>query len=106
MTYNYHIISPKIDLSNHNYISKNTVYISNIPEEIYHKDILYQKKFLGQYGHINQIINKKKKKKEKNSKNLLKNDNISEENNDNTKNKKGKIGLGSNFMFFLAISNF
>ena len=64
--YNYHIISPKIDLSNHNYISKNTVYISNIPEEIYHKDILYQKKFLGQYGHINQIIFDKSFKKEKN----------------------------------------
>ncbi len=64
--YNYHIISQKIDLSNHNYISKNTVYISNIPEEIYYKDILYQKKFLGQYGHINQIIFDKSFKKEKN----------------------------------------
>ena len=49
-------LEQKVDLSNHNFISKNTVFISNIPEELYSKDILYQKKFLGQYGHINQMI--------------------------------------------------
>ena len=46
----------KIDLFNKLFILKNTVFISNIPKEIFYKDILYQKKFLGQYGHINQIF--------------------------------------------------
>ena len=50
-------------LLNKFYILKNTVFISNIPKEIFKKEILYQKKFLGQYGHINQIflINNNKK---------------------------------------------
>ena len=59
-------LEQKVDLSNHTFISKNTVFISNIPEELYSKDILYQKKFLGQYGHINQILFDKYQKKEKN----------------------------------------
>ena len=59
-------LEQKVDLSNHNFISKNTVFISNIPEELYSKDILYQKKFLGQYGHISQILFDKYQKKEKN----------------------------------------
>ena len=59
-------LEQKVDLSNHNFISKNTVFISNIPEKLYSKDILYQKKFLGQYGHISQILFDKYQKKEKN----------------------------------------
>ena len=43
-------------LLNKFYILKNTVFISNIPKEIFTKEILYQKKFLGQYGHINQMF--------------------------------------------------
>ena len=39
-----------------NFILKNTVFISNIPKDIFLKEILYQKKFLGQYGHINQLL--------------------------------------------------
>ena len=46
----------KTELFNKLFILKNTVFISNIPKEIFYKDILYQKKFLGQYGHINQIF--------------------------------------------------
>ena len=53
----------KIILLNKYFILKNTVFISNIPKEFFTKEILYQKKFLGQYGHINQIflINNNKK---------------------------------------------
>ena len=54
----------KIELSTHIYITKNSIYLSNLPNELFMKDILYQKKFLGQYGHINQIIIDKKNKKE------------------------------------------
>ena len=46
----------KIILLNKYFILKNTVFISNIPKEIFTKEILYQKKFLGQYGHINQMF--------------------------------------------------
>ena len=46
----------KQKLLNKNYILKNTVFISNIPKDIFSKEILYQKKFLGQYGHINQLL--------------------------------------------------
>ena len=45
--------------SNDNYdrfICKNSVFISNLPENILIKDILYQKKFIGQYGHIKSMI--------------------------------------------------
>ncbi len=51
-------ISPeeKNVLSKKMFIFKNTVFISNIPKEIFSKEILYQKKFLGQYGHINQLF--------------------------------------------------
>ena len=50
-------ISPtlKKELSKKLFISKNTLFISNIPLEIFSKDLLYQKKYLGQYGHINHI---------------------------------------------------
>ena len=44
------------NLSKVNYLSKNIIFISHIPETLFSKDILYQKKFLGQYGHINQMI--------------------------------------------------
>ena len=44
------------NLSKVNYLSKNTIFISHIPETLFSKDILFQKKFLGQYGHINQMI--------------------------------------------------
>ena len=53
-------LEQKVELSNHIYISKNTVSISNIPDELYSKNLLYQKKYLGQYGHINQIFFDKK----------------------------------------------
>ena len=45
----------KMILSNKFYLIKNIVFISNIPKEFFTKEILFQKKFLGQYGHINQI---------------------------------------------------
>jgi hypothetical protein len=45
----------KMILSNKCYLLKNVVFISNIPKEFFTKEILFQKKFLGQYGHINQI---------------------------------------------------
>ena len=38
------------------FICKNSVFISNLPENILNKDILYQKKFIGQYGHIKSMI--------------------------------------------------
>ena len=44
------------NLSKQNYLSKNIIFISHIPEHLFSKDVLYQKKFLGQYGHINQMI--------------------------------------------------
>ena len=44
------------NLSKVHYLSKNIIYISHFPESLFSKDILYQKKFLGQYGHINQMI--------------------------------------------------
>lgn len=44
------------------------------------------------------------KKKNKDSNDLL--DNDSEENKEKNRKEKGKIGLGSNFMFFLTVSNF
>ena len=56
-------LEQKVELSNHIYISKNTVFILNIPDELFSKDLLYQKKYLGQYGHINQMIFDKKKEK-------------------------------------------
>ena len=43
-------------LSKKIYLSKNTIIISNIPENLFSKDTLYQKKFLGQYGHINKMV--------------------------------------------------
>ena len=46
----------------------------------------------------------KKKDIDKDSNDLLEDD--SEENKEKNKKEKGKIGLGSNFMFFLTISNF
>ena len=58
-------LEQKVELSNHIYISKNTVFILNIPDELFSKDLLYQKKYLGQYGHINQIFFDKNYKKEK-----------------------------------------
>ena len=38
------------------FISKNRIVISNIPNEIYLREILCQKKYFGQYGHIIQIF--------------------------------------------------
>jgi hypothetical protein len=54
------------NLSKLNYLSKNIISISNIPDNLFSKDILYQKKFLGQYGHINQMILLNNHKNEKN----------------------------------------
>ena len=52
-------------LSKKIYLSKNTIIVSNIPENLFSKDILYQKKFLGQYGHINKMILSKNFQNEK-----------------------------------------
>ena len=57
-------LEKKIELSSHIYIVKNTIYLSNVPNELFSKDILSLKKYLGQYGHINQILFDKKNKKE------------------------------------------
>ena len=46
----------KKNLSNKYFLLKNTVFISNIPKEIFSKETLYEKKFLGQYGHINRLL--------------------------------------------------
>ncbi len=54
------------NLSKLNYLSKNIILVSHIPESLFSKDILYQKKFLGQYGHINQMILLKQYKNERN----------------------------------------
>ena len=43
-------------LSKHTYISKKIILVTNIPNYLFSKDILYQKKYLGQYGHIRQMI--------------------------------------------------
>jgi hypothetical protein len=51
------------------FICKNSVFISNLPENILNKDILYQKKFIGQYGHIKSIIFLNHQKKDE--KNLI-----------------------------------
>jgi len=51
------------------FICKNSVFISNLPENILIKDILYQKKFIGQYGHIKSMIFLNLQKKEE--KNLI-----------------------------------
>ena len=52
-------------LSKKIYLSKNTIIISNIPENLFSKDTLYQKKFLGQYGHINKMVLSKNAQNEK-----------------------------------------
>ncbi len=51
-------ISSVVDLNllKSHYISKNRIVISNIPNDIYLRDILCQKKYFGQYGHIIQIF--------------------------------------------------
>ena len=45
----------KNQLSNKFFIVKNIIFLSRIPRGIFSKEILIQKKFLGQYGHINQL---------------------------------------------------
>ena len=57
-------LDQKIDLSNHKYLIKNIIYISNLTNDLYNKDILYQKKFFGQYGHIGQIFFDKNNQKQ------------------------------------------
>ncbi len=53
----YHISTDeKKNLSNKYFLLKNTVFISNIPKEIFSKETLYEKKFLAQYGHINRLL--------------------------------------------------
>ena len=51
-------------LSKYTYLSKKIVCISNIPNSLFTKNILYQKKFFGQYGHIKQMVLNINKKKE------------------------------------------
>ncbi len=55
----------KDELLNRYFISKNIILISNLPEELYSKEQLYQKKYLGQYGHIIQILFDKNNKNNK-----------------------------------------
>ena len=55
----------KDELLNRYFISKNIILISNLPEELYSKELLYQKKYLGQYGHIIQILFDKNNKNNK-----------------------------------------
>ena len=55
----------KDELLNRYFISKNIILISNLPEELYSKEHLYQKKYLGQYGHIIQILFDKNNKNNK-----------------------------------------
>ena len=50
---------------NTNFLCKNSIYLTNLPKNLLNKDILYQKKYLGQYGHINSMIFVKNKNKEK-----------------------------------------
>ena len=59
-------LAQSFNLSKHFYLSKKIVLVSNIPKFLFSKDILYQKKFLGQYGHIKQMIFTQNQKKEKN----------------------------------------
>ena len=63
-TFNSISISQSFVLSRHTYLSKKIVCISNIPNSLFTKDILYQKKFCGQYGHIKQMILATNKKNE------------------------------------------
>ena len=61
MSMNYKKILPlslpqSFILSKHTYISKKIILVTNIPNYLFSKDILYQKKYLGQYGHIRQMI--------------------------------------------------
>jgi len=44
------------NLSKKIFLQKNIIFISHIPKSLFSKDILYKKNFLGQYGHINQMI--------------------------------------------------
>ena len=53
---NHISIDEKKNLSNKYFLLKNTVFISNIPKEIFSKETLYEKKFLAQYGHINRLL--------------------------------------------------
>ena len=64
-------IEKHIELSEKEYLSKNTILLQNIPKDIYSREILYQKKFLGQYGHINKIFLFQKNKKEKEENNAI-----------------------------------
>ena len=64
-------IEKQIELSEKEYLSKNTILLQNIPIDIYSKEILYQKKFLGQYGHINKIFLFQKNKEEKKENNAI-----------------------------------
>ena len=60
-------IEKQIQLSEKEFLSKNTILLQNIPLDIFSKEILYQKKFLGQYGHINKIfLFQNKEEKEEN----------------------------------------
>jgi hypothetical protein len=47
------------------FLCKNWIYLSNLPQNLLNKDILYKKSYLGQYGHINSMIFVKNKHKEK-----------------------------------------
>ena len=43
------------EYSSYSYLCKNTIFITKISSNLLNKDILFQKRYLGQYGHINSI---------------------------------------------------
>ena len=43
------------EYSSYSYLCKNTIFITKISSNLLNKDLLYQKRYLGQYGHINSI---------------------------------------------------
>ena len=43
------------EYSSYSYLCKNTIFITKISSNLLNKDLLFQKRYLGQYGHINSI---------------------------------------------------
>jgi len=57
------------EYSSYSYLCKNTIFITKISSNLLNKDILFQKRYLGQYGHINSINFVRNQKN--NSKNIV-----------------------------------
>ena len=43
------------EYSSYSYLCKNTIFITKISSNLLNKDLLFQKRYIGQYGHINSI---------------------------------------------------